>query len=243
MMAPVALVTGAAGGIGAAVVRRLASAGYRVAAADLLEAPTPAAEQLDDANSRRVVAVPLDVTEPASVTAAVAAAADLGPLHAVVHVAGVLGAADLGDQDDALVDRVLGVNLAGAMRVSRAAAGQLSAGGSIVSISSIAAVRGGARGVSAYAASKAGLEGFTRALACELARNGVRCNAVAPGFVRAPMLATMAAGGTDRLLAQVPLRRLAEPEDIADAVEFLVSDRASYVTGVVLPVDGGVLAR
>jgi NAD(P)-dependent dehydrogenase (short-subunit alcohol dehydrogenase family) len=143
------------------------------------------------------------------------------------------------------VDDMLAVNLAGVIRVCRTAAPRLGPGSSIVNISSIAAAAGSAKGVSVYGATKAGVEGLTRALACELGPMGVRVNAIEPGFVRAPMADTLLdrPGGEERLVRTVPLGRLAEPSELADVVEFLCSPRASYVTGSIVVVDGGVRAR
>ncbi|MGE3622134.1 MAG: SDR family NAD(P)-dependent oxidoreductase, partial [Acidimicrobiia bacterium] len=138
---------------------------------------------------------------------------------------------------------VLAVNLAGTKRVTRAVAPRMPAGGAIVNISSISVSTPSAYGVSTYASSKAGVEAYTRATANELGPKGIRVNAVEPGYVRAPMLTTLLdARGEERLVKTIPLRRLAEVGDIAEVVEFLASDRAAYVTGIVVPVDGGALA-
>ncbi len=246
--ARVAFVTGGAGGIGAAIVDRLASSGFTVVSADLASAWS--APDSDPARGRTpesgpVVTTDLDVRSVDSIETALELAAGLGPLHAVVNCAGLLRDTKIDALSDENLDALLGVNLAGTIRVCRAAAPRLVDGGAVVNISSIAAASGGARGVSVYGATKAGVEGFTRALACELGGRNVRVNALEPGFVRAPMSAVMLnrAGGEERLAAAVPLGRLGEPEEIAEVVEFLCSARASYVTGTVIVVDGGVRAR
>ena len=233
----VAIVTGGAGGIGSAIVHRLASAGHIVVAADLPDALAPAAFDGD------VVGHPVDVTSTESVGLLVDDAAARGPLTAVVNCAGVLRHTALDAMTDADIELSLSVNLAGAMRIIRAAAPQLADGAAIVNITSIAGSSGNPVGVSVYSASKAGLEGYTRAMAIELAPREIRVNAIAPGFVDAPMAAGVrTASGDDRLKRLVPLRRIGKPSEIADAVEFLLSPRASYITGTVLVVDGGVLA-
>ncbi len=250
-----ALVTGGAGGIGAAIARRLANSGLTVMAADLAGAwdardaggatDPMGADRPDASGGGRVVPAPLDIRSRASIEAALELACGLGELKAVVNCAGVLRDTRIESMSDEDVEDLLAVNLAGTIRVCRAAAPHLGEGSAIVNISSIAAGAGSARGVSVYGATKAGIEGFTRALACELAPRAVRVNAVEPGFVRAPMSTAMRSrvGGEDRLAAAVPLGRLAEPEEIAEVVEFLCSARASYVTGTVVVVDGGVRAR
>jgi 3-oxoacyl-[acyl-carrier protein] reductase len=221
-------------------------AGWLVVRADL--APQLASHLSNAAEPdavRGITAQPLDVRSTPSVDHAIASACGLGDLGAVVNCAGLLRQTPLDDMHDEDIEAVLEVNLAGVMRVCRAASVHLGDGSAIVNISSIAAGAGGAHGVSAYGASKAGVEGLTRALACELGPRGIRVNALEPGFVRAPMAGVMLdrPGGEERLARAVPLGRLAEPGEIAEVVEFLCSDRASYVTGSVIVVDGGVRAR
>jgi 3-oxoacyl-[acyl-carrier protein] reductase len=230
-------VTGGAGGIGTAIVRRLAEAGRTVVCADLPDAIEGARFDGD------VHLEPVDVTSTESIEAMVAAAAARGPLTALVNCAGVLRSTPADSTSDADIDLTTAVNLSGAIRVTHAAVPHLVEGSAIVNVSSISAASGGVAGVSVYAATKAGLEGFTRASACELARRGIRVNAVAPGLVRAPMAAGIRSQGDEPLAKRVPLHRLAEPEEIAEPVEFLLSSRASYVTGAVLVVDGGLLAK
>ena len=239
-MTDVAVVTGGAGGIGSAIVGRLARRKETVVVA----ADVPGAlERARPGRDPSVVRHPVDVTSSASVDALFAYAATHGRLAAVVNCAGVLYDERIDDLSDESIDRTLAVNLAGALRVLRAAAPQLSAGAAVVNISSLSAVSGGVPGVSVYGASKAGLESLTRAAAIEWGPRGVRVNAVVPGIIRAPMSGPLRATGEDELARRTPLRRLGEPEDVADAVEFLLSQRASFITGAVVPVDGGMLAR
>jgi 3-oxoacyl-[acyl-carrier protein] reductase len=240
-MTQVAVVTGAAGGIGKAIAERLAKEGYAVLGGDV---SWPAHQEAADAATGTVAPLAMDVSRSDDVDRALQKAGAAGRLRAVVNCAGVLMDSRIDELSDDQMESQLAVNLAGSMRVCRAAIPLMSEGAGIVNIGSIAAAAGGAPGVGVYAATKAGLEGLTRALACELGPAGIRANLVAPGFVRAPMseLLRSTPKGEERVLRQIPLRRLAEPEEIAEVVAFLLSDRASYVTGAVIPVDGGVLA-
>ncbi len=244
----VAVVTGAANGIGWATAQRWAQEGYRVALLDLgLEAVQARAKELGQPHTGLVC----DVASEASVSAAMAAVmATFGRIDVLVNNAGI------GDQTGATVgqnveafDRVLAVHLRGTFLMSQAAARVMLARkptatgerGSIVNLGSIASSTGlPAR--NAYSAAKAGIVGMTRAMASEWARHGLRVNAVAPGYVRTAMVDELARKGAvdARAIAQrTPLGRMGDPAEIAEAIVFLGSDRASYITGAVLPVDGG----
>ena len=232
----VALVTGGAGGIGTAINERLIAAGYTVLPGDL---PT------DTAQGGSVHAARLDVTDARSVDDFVAAGAELGAIRAVVNCAGIVRFTPVTGFDDADASMLWEVNVAGGARVCRAAAPHIIEGGAVVNIGSLTGSFGRLEGASLYGATKAGVEAYTRYLACELAPRGIRVNAVAPGFIAVPMSPSMRAvsGGEEEVVRQVPLGRLGETTEVAEVVEFLLSDRASYVTGTTVWVDGGVLAR
>lgn len=232
----VALVAGGAHGIGRACAERLAAEGARVVVADL---DLPVAGEVA-AGLPRATAVELDVTSTASVTAAVErTVAEHGRLHALVCVAGGdTTGTDFTDPDEAWL-RMLDLNLLGVVRLCRAAVPELrrSGGGSVVAISSVNALR--ALGGDAYSAAKAGLGSLVVGLGARLGADGIRVNAVAPGTVRTRVWDSQ--GGPDRLAPLYPLGRVGEPADIAAAVAFLASPDAAWITGQVVPVDGGLL--
>ena len=231
----VALVTGAARGQGAAIVKRLHKDGFRVAACDLLaDELTATVEELDDA----VVAVPLDVTDADQWATAVASTVErFGGLTTLVNNAGVLHRASLADETPAGFEGSWRVNCLGPFLGIRAALPQLrtAGGAAIVNTCSTGAIRPFPNHI-AYGSSKWALRGLTQAAAAELAASGIRVNAVFPGPVATPMLdeATQA-----RLAAHSALGRIGKPMEIAAAVAFLVSEQASFITGSELVVDGG----
>lgn len=237
-----ALVTGAARGIGFGIAEMLAAAGAHVVINDIdATAAHDAAARLRGS----AFAAPGDVTDADQANTIIATAARDGGIDILVNNAGVSeppGA--LEDQQLADWRHVIDVNLQSAYVMSRAALSALKASrGAIVNIASIAGLTGFPAS-NAYGVSKAALIMLTQTLAGELARYGIRVNAVAPGLTDAPMLASITKGGRalPTLLSRVPLARLGAPHDIGKAVAFLSSDAASYITGVVLPVDGGWLA-
>lgn len=240
----VALVTGGAGGIGAATCRALVDAGRTVAigyggnrdAAEKLAAQLNERAGGDDV----AVAVACDVTDEDAVAAAVARATELGPLTTVVNNAGVADDDLLLRLDPARFDRTVQVNLRGAYLVSRAALRPMlrARRGRIINIASIVALRGNA-GQTAYAASKAGLIGLTKSLAREVARKGITVNVVAPGFVATAMTDALPDDARAALRDLAPTGRAVEPDEVAAAIAFLASAQAAAITGVVLPVDGG----
>ncbi len=247
----VALVTGAAGGIGEAVVRLLASRGATVAAVDLV--PDRLAETVARlrADGLDVTGYPADVTSSTDVEAAVARTeAELGPVDALVNAAGVLrlaGAHALSDED---WTTTFAVNAGGVFHMCRAVVNRMMTRqrGAIVTVASNAAGTARAQ-MAAYAASKAAATAFTKCLGLEVAEYGIRCNVVAPGSTDTPMLRGMhtadtaakasIAGTAKAYRVGIPLGKVARPEDVAQAVAFLLSDDAGHVTLHELTVDGG----
>ncbi len=243
----VAIVTGSARGIGAATAKRLASDGFAVGVLDLDAGTTKDTVAAIEAAGGTALGVSVDVADAAAVTAAVSQVADeLGPPVVLVNNAGVLRDNLLFKMTDEDWDTVVAVHLRGAFLMSRAVQGYMTAAkwGRIVNLSSTSAL--GNRGQANYSAVKAGLQGFTRTLAIELGKYGVTVNAVAPGFIVTEMTAQTAArmgvsfeDMQTAAAATIPVGRVGQPEDIAHAISFLVSDGASFVSGQVLYVAGG----
>ncbi|WP_049579269.1 3-oxoacyl-ACP reductase FabG [Streptomyces sp. SBT349] len=245
----VAIVTGAARGIGAATAVRLAAEGRAVAVLDLAaDAALETVERITAAGGT-AVAVGCDVSDSDAVREAVARVAEtLGPPRILVNNAGVLRDNLLFKMSDADWDTVMSVHLRGAFLMSRACqAHMVEAGfGRIVSLSSSSAL--GNRGQANYAAAKAGLQGFTKTLAIELGPFGITANAVAPGFIVTDMTAQTAErmrvdfDEFQRARAEtIPVRRVGRPEDVADAIAFFTGEAAGFVSGQVLYVAGGPL--
>jgi 2-hydroxycyclohexanecarboxyl-CoA dehydrogenase len=239
-----ALITGGASGIGAATARRLAAEGARVAIADVdLSGAREVAGELDGA------AVEMDVADAASVRAGVALAAEaVGPAEVLVNNAGTDRFGWFSQTDEEIWDLVLDVNLRGVLAVTHAALPSMHerGGGAIVNVASEAG-RVGSQGSAAYSAAKAGVIGFTKTIALESARYGVRCNAVAPGPIDTPLLNSapeqlgeLGARLRQGMIDSTALRRIGQPDEVAAAIAFLASDDASYVTGQTINVSGGL---
>jgi NAD(P)-dependent dehydrogenase (short-subunit alcohol dehydrogenase family) len=243
-MTSVAIITGAANGIGAACAHKLAADGAAVALWDVDAAQGQALADALNAAGRRALFCRCDVSRKAEVDAALAASeAALGPVDALVNNAGIFRAADFLEVTEADWDAVIAVNLKGAFLVGQAAARAMAGrgGGAIVNMSSVNGVMA-IPSIASYNASKGGIDQLTRAMALALADHGIRVNAVAPGTI-ATELAKNAVLGSEaakqRIMSRTPLRRLGAPEEIASVVASLLSDAASYLTGEIVYVDGG----
>jgi 3-oxoacyl-[acyl-carrier protein] reductase len=233
-MTGVALVTGGSRGIGAAAAARLVAAGYQVVTASRSGA---APDGVGVAGSIR-----MDVSDTESIESGLASVAEeYGPITTLVANAGITRDALVMRMSDEDIDEVLMTNLAGSLRLCRGVArGMLRAKtGRIVLVSSVVGLMGSA-GQANYAASKAGLIGTARSLARELGSRGITVNVVAPGFVETDMTAELDEQRRSEILGAIPAGRYATPDEVAATIEFLVSPAAAYITGAVIPVDGGL---
>ena len=238
----VALVTGASRGIGEAIARRLAAEGANVIAAARTAADLERVVGEIAAAGGKARALTLDLSDPASIEAGAKSALAEAPVDVLVNNAGVT--------DDNLIlrmsreawDRVIATNLTGVFLLTQAIVKSMvrKRYGRIVNVTSVVGMMGNP-GQANYAASKAGLIGFTKSVARELASRNVTCNAVAPGFIATTMTEKMTEEARQTLSSQIPLGRLGAPDDVASAVAYLASEEAAYVTGTVLNVSGGLL--
>lgn len=238
-----AIVTGAARGIGEAIARRLAAAGALVTVADVdQEGARQVADAIGAETGRQALAVFMDVTRYGSVTAGVQQVLErTGRLDILVNNAGIAGrAAPLWEQTEEDWRTVMAINLTGVFNCCRAVIGHMRERryGRIVNVASIAGKEGNPN-MTAYSASKAGVIGFTKALAKEVAQEGICVNAVTPAVVRTPILEQLTPAQIEYMVSRIPMRRTGTPEEIAAVVHFLASPDCSFVTGQVYDASGG----
>ena len=240
----VAVVTGGTRGIGFAIVKALVEAGAKVAIWGSRQETADAALAKIKAEypDSDVMAMAPKLTERNEVEAAMNAVAErYGCVDILANNAGISQNIPLENYTDEDLDKIVDLNIKAVFTCSKAAAHLMKGkGGSIINTSSVVSFYGQGLG-SMYPASKAAVNGLTRALSRELGRDGIRVNAVAPGVTRTDMVAALPENMVAPLLQRIPLARMGEAEDIANAVVFLASDKASYITGAVIPVDGGAI--
>ncbi|MDP3712072.1 MAG: glucose 1-dehydrogenase [Mycobacteriales bacterium] len=239
----VAVVTGASSGLGVAIAQALAEAGADVALGARRVDRLPATGALVEAAGRRWIGIETDVTKPEDCTALVAAAVEqLGGVDVLINNAGVASAVPGTRETPEQFSRVVDVNLHGTYWMAQAFARVARPGGAIVNLSSVLGLRSMGLPQAAYASSKAGVIGLTRDLAAQwTARKGIRVNCVAPGFFPSEMTDEMDPKEGELVKMLAPAGRFGDPAELAAAVVFLASDASSYITGVTLPVDGGLV--
>ncbi len=241
---PLALVTGASRGLGAAIARKLAGSGYKVAL-NYASSEAKARELLEaiQRDGGEAVLAPFDVSRPEDVDAGIEKLTqDQGaPIHTLVANAGITIDSLLMRMKNEDLDRTLDIDLKGAIFCARAASrGMMKARtGSIILISSVVGEMGNA-GQSAYAAAKAGLIGFGKSVAKELASRSIRCNIIAPGYIQTEMTGALTESQKEAILRGIPLGSFGTPEDVSELVSFLASPGARYMTGQVIGVNGGM---
>ncbi len=238
----VALITGGARGIGKAIAFRLAADGAKVGIVDLMDSGDDTAREVEEVTGRAAAFFKADISREDDARSAVAAVeAALGPIDILVNNAGITRDNLALVMSEADWDAVLTVNLKGAFLMSKAVLrGMIKRRrGSIIGISSVVGRRGNAGQVN-YSAAKAGMIGLTKSLAREVASRNVRVNAIAPGYIETDMTAALPEPSRKALTDQIPLGRIGGPDVVAAAVAFLACDDSSYITGIVLPVDGGL---
>lgn len=240
----VALVTGGGRGIGKAIVRELASQGADVVISDIdLTSAEQVATEVKSTYGVRSIGLQADVANASEVEAMVEKAVEvMGKIDILINNAGITRDTLLISMDEKDWDLVLAVNLKGAFLCTRAVSRYMmkQRSGKIVNISSVVGLMGNA-GQANYSASKAGLLGLTKSVAKELAGRNIQVNAVAPGFIETEMTAHLPQEVKEAFMSQIPMKRPGKPEDVARVVGFLVSSAADYVTGQVIPVDGGMV--
>lgn len=241
----VAVVTGGTRGIGYAVVRKYLEAGASVALFGSRQCTADAALEriTSESPGANVMALAPDLTDSASVEGAFGEVVKrFGRIDILVNNAGISQALPLNDYTDEEMDKILDLNLKAVFVCCRAAARlmEASGGGVILNTSSVVSLYGQPSGC-LYPTTKFAVNGLTKSLSRELAPRGIRVNAVAPGVTRTDMVANLPEAMIKPLVARIPIGRVGEPDEVADAFLFLASDMASYITGAVLPVDGGVI--
>jgi 3-oxoacyl-[acyl-carrier protein] reductase len=240
----VAVVTGGAQSIGRAIVDRLAKAGVDIVIADIqFEKAQAAAKEVADATGRKAIGLAVDVSSTTAAAVMIEKAlTEMGRIDILVNNAGTTRDNLIMRMDEADWDKVIDINLKGAWNCSKAVIRAMMKAryGRIVNMASVSGLAGQA-GQTNYSASKAGLIGFTKALAREVASRGITVNAVAPGFIPTPLTDVLPAEMKDALVKMIPAGRMGTTDEIAYAVEFLAADEAAYMTGHVLSVDGGMV--
>jgi len=239
----VALVTGGARGIGYAIAKRLSSDGYSIVVADILKDIAEETASRLSSDGADCIAVAGDVSKPGDVDSMFSDTANrMGAIDILVNNAGITRDNFLMRIDEKDWDLVMNVNLKGSYLCSKAASRGMmkKRWGRIINISSVVGIMGNA-GQSNYAASKAGLIGFTKSLAKELAGRNITANAIAPGFIETEMTKKLPDSAREGFLSVIPLKRAGTPNDVAGIVSFLASDSAEYITGQVIHCDGGMV--
>lgn len=239
----VAIVTGAGRGLGAAIARALAEAGARVVLGDIDPEVEAVAEGLR-ADGYAALAVTADIARPAETERLVAVAVEhFGRVDILVNNAGICPRISIDDMTEDAYDRIMNVNLKSVFFLSRAAGNAMKAGGwgRIVNVSSTGGRTGGIFNATVYSASKAGIMSMTKAFARHFAPHNILVNCIAPGTVNTRLMTNLPQASLETAVSQVPLKRLAEPEEIAQVVVFLASDKAAYMTGATVDVNGGAI--
>ena len=230
------VVTGASRGIGAAIARVAAAEGHRV----VLLARGDSVRDFAESLGADAIGLQCDVANPDAVSATVAAVVEqTGQIDVLVNNAGVHRGGKVQRLSDEAWQEVLQVNLSGAMHMTRAAITHMPAGGAVINVGAVVGFRG-FPGDAAYASSKAGLSGLTKALAIELAPKAITANLVIPGLVLTEMTSELSSAALEKMTGQIPLRRFAEDREIAEVVYWVAQSR--YMTGACVPVDGGLLS-